>query len=246
MNSFLSPSVSVEILPEVGTVQRYGCLTLAEYLILGEILDDSIRELLSDPIGGAVLSQSIQDILCAVLLSSRLSAEWTLPNVAANLSKAARSAIATFLLNERSRWGTLTPSAEPTRHYDPIDWEDVFWRLAAAYPGDRRFTEEHFAATPLDVIERAITSLDQRQLVEASTAATPTAIAASVLARPHYKKMPEVEAFNPYSRMLRKQAISRKISVEDAQLFFELAKERKIPSWAAGILDIEELSLRLE
>jgi len=246
MFSFLSPLVDEEDLPQAGKVMRFGCLTLAEYLTLGEILDDSIRELLNHPIGGVVLSQQIQDILCAVLLTSRLSADWNLAKVAGTLSKESRGAIANFLLNERSRWGELKPAENVSVNNEPIDWDAIFWRLAAAYPGDRRFSEDAFARTPLLVIERAIAALDQRQLIEASTAATPIAIAASVLARPHYKRMPEVEAFNPFARMIRKQSIAQKISVEDAKLFFELAENRLVVSWVSSILDIDDLALRLD
>lgn len=239
---FDSPHQEFVELPEIGTVPRFGCLTLWEHLAIEKRMDE-LRADMEDPIAAVALMPVINSFLAGVLLLSRKST-WPLEKLD-QLKPETRQAIADFTLGERRRWQSLEPAQDAedegdrpqqTQTPDPIDWNQIFVRLASAMPGDPRWRADAFAQTPMAQIEGAIAALNQVELQRASRDAMPMALGFCYLLKAQGVKRIEVSDLEPYGKELKLQSEAAKIPREAAQLLRQLIKSGECPPWASNMI----------
>jgi hypothetical protein len=181
------------------TIPRLGCLTVAESIALDQLLPDAIdlASTAKDSSTGSVEAH-LQAILAALLLISRHSANWTLEAVM-TLPIEHQAAASDFFLQERLRWSDAPTPAAPTPAGKKVavDWVGIFWRLQAAYPGDRRFDSSSFGNCPLLTVESALEAIADQELQHYSALALPIALVGAHWLASKGEKDPSTETFQP-------------------------------------------------
>lgn len=214
-----------------------------EAIALEQLLrSDGVEELLRLSIEASSANRTVRAALTTILLLYRHSPTWTLEEVLL-LSDAELESASDFLLNERCRWKEPEPPTDDTPKSKPIDWADLYWRVQQLYPHDRRFSAEQFGRCPLLLIEEALEAANQRELEQASIAATPIALLGVHLLAAQGAKDPRVEWINPFQGILAEQGAKESIDPAVARTFLALSSEGAVPGWVLEIADVEMLRL---
>lgn len=226
------------------SIPRYGCLTVNEAIALDTLLrSDGVEELLRLSIETNSANRTVRAALTTILLLYRHSPTWTLEEVLL-LSDAELEAASDFLLNERCRWKEPEPPQDDEApRAKPIDWADLYWRIQQLYPHDRRFSADEFGRCPLLLIEEALEAANQRELEQASIAATPIALLGVHLLAAQGATDPRVEWINPFQGILAEQGAKEAIDPAVARSFLQLSSEGAVPGWVLEIADVEQLRL---
>lgn len=219
----ISPEISLPV---------YESLTVSEAKALEQLFTPELEALLASELGIAA-SLHARIALAAVLLVSRHDASLTLAQVAQMPLEVIASA-SDFLLAERSGMTGRGDGA-------PTDWADLYWSLQRHYPHEPRFSAERLGDCPMALIEQALKSQAKERLEQLAADAAAIALHGAYSLRASGVKEPQVEWFNPWSRLVEQNEARNEIDPETARLFLELSAESAVPAWAVGLVDVEKM-----
>lgn len=224
----------------VGSIPRFGCLTLNEWFSLNAVLPQALTLQTNNPIAHLLIDRHLCLILTTILLVSRDDPGWTL-DLVNELPLEQLRAAAEFFLNEKDRWGESAKDDGDDRPTKETDWSAIFWRLHGAFPG--YFSADRFANLPLAVIESAVDSLNERELQQLNAMALPIAQHGMSLLTAQGFKDPQPSWINPYGRILEKREARSTIPVEVARCFLELCKAKRVPAWVVEVVEVDRFRL---
>lgn len=115
----------------------------------------------------------------------------------------------------------------------------IYYRLAAAWPGDPRWHPDRFAKNTLTEIKEASLA----ELALRAREAQPIANLSHLVALVNGSKQSTIDQWNPYQRQLDVMRAKEEIPEQAAKVFMELSKEGLVPSWALKGCKISEIEL---
>jgi len=92
---------------------------------------------------------------------------------------------------------------------------------------------------------KALESMERFQLEDLNKLGKLTAPIGTVLAKAHGVELPNNEWCNPYGELLKIQEAKEFIDQETAAIAQELFQSGELPTWAARLIDMEEIERAL-
>lgn len=238
MLPFDSPINSLPLEIEcVGTIARYGSLTVNEALMVDRISTDlfSHAEGFNSELGLSLLNWHVKTVLATILIQSRSKPQWTLKQSQELLGESLDAVVELFL-SERDR-----PIKQQGKKSDkPVDWADLYCRLKLLYPTEERLNQQNFGNCPIGLIEQYLETAREVEIERLSNEAQAVAnLGVWTAAANGAKQTPQTRWFNVFEAVQFARESARSFPPEFAQSFLNLHKKGKVPFWVEEFVDLE-------